>query len=100
MSPTREGADETAELFSGSEDNNPPESAAMEGESDHESSPEPEREEPESHTPKAFGDTPLRKRPNPFKVGMLARAFKVVIQRDLVIHNLRISKLHGFLGVH
>lgn len=81
MSPTREGADETAELFSGSEDNNPAESAAMEeeeeGESDHEASPEPEREELERHTPKAFGDTPLRKRPNPFKVvkGWLLWAF-------------------------
>jgi hypothetical protein len=75
-SPLHERADETAELFSDSEYSHPVESAApeevMEG-SDNESSPEAEGEERENHTPdsrapKAFGDTSLRKRVNPFKV--------------------------------
>lgn len=74
------GADETAELFSGSEDGPPEdtaESAAVIAASDNEEGVGAEEEEEgvgegeesRSQSPKAFGDTPTnRKRPNPFKV--------------------------------
>ena len=72
-----DGADETAELFSGSEDGPPEdtaESAAVIAASDNEEDMGAEEEagdgeESRSQSPKAFGDMSAnRKRPNPFKV--------------------------------
>lgn len=77
--PPDSGPNETAELFSGSDGETPPVEEVEEEEEDAESAVvdgDSETEEASigseaGHTPKAFGDSSIRKRANPFKVSQI-----------------------------